>query len=270
MARRRGLGLVATVVVCAALFAACGGDDGPTQSDAATIKEMLSSSAAVQSAFSELYACLPEERACYTDNGPDALATVQAERGRFAAALDETDNECLREVGELYLASLNGYADAAEAAVAVDPPAFDEAISGTTEDEIAYNRKLTDCGFTEGRTAEIGAAIREVNIELLRLSQEIGDCLRPKCIRDIASRMEEGAGEGVRLLADYRDALDEAPECLVAAVDKFLESFRTLGSAARAIQEDDFATAQQDGTRADQLAIEAQADMAACLTSLGA
>jgi hypothetical protein len=270
MTRRRGLGWLATAVICATFCAACGGDDGPTQSDAAMIKTMLSSSSAVQGSFSELYTCLPEERACYSDNGPDALTTVRTQRSQFTEALEDTDNSCLRDVGELYLASLDGYEDAAEAAVAVDPSAFDEAISGTTEDEIAYNRKLTDCGFTEGRTAEIGAAIREVNIELLRLSEEIGDCLRPKCIRDVARRMEDSSAEGVGLLEDYREALEEAPDCLVAAVDKFLDSFQTLGSAARAIQQNDFTTAQQDGTRADQLALEAQADMAACLESLGA
>lgn len=261
---------MATAVVCITVLAACGGDEGPTRSDAAMIKVMLSSSAAVQGAFGELYTCLPEERACYSDNGPDALTTVRAQRTEFTEALEDTDNDCLRDVGELYLASLDGYEDAAQAAVAVDPPAFDEAISGTTEDEIAYNRKLTDCGFSEGRSAEIGAAIREVNIDLLRLSEEIGDCLRPKCIKDVASRMEESAAEGVGLLEDYRESLDEAPDCLTAAVDKFHDSFETLGSAARAIQENDFETAQQDGTRADQLALEAQADMAACLESLGA
>jgi hypothetical protein len=257
-------------VVIATVCAGCGGDDGPTRSDAAMIKTVLSSSAAVQGAFSELYTCLPEERACYSDNGPEALTTVRTQRGLFVEALEDTDNACLRDVGELYLASLDGYEDAAEAAVAVDPTAFDEAISHTTEDEIAYNRKLTDCGFSEGRTAEIGAAIREVNIDLLRLSEEIGDCLRSKCIRDIAGRMEDSSAEGVGLLEDYREELDDAPDCLVAAIDKFLESFRTLGSAARAIQENDFATAQQDGTRADQLAIQAQAVMADCLESIGA
>ena len=82
--------------------------------------------------------------------------------------------------------------------------------------------------------------------------------------------MEDSSAEGVGLLEDYREALDDAPDCLVASVDKFVDSFRTLGSAARAIQENDFATAEQDGTRADQLALEAQADMAACLESLGA
>lgn len=82
--------------------------------------------------------------------------------------------------------------------------------------------------------------------------------------------MEKSSGEGVALLRDYRDELDDAPGCLMAAVDTFLSSFRTLGRAARAIQENDFATAERDGTRAGQLAVEAQRRMADCLTSLGA
>src|SRR5688572_19898856 len=40
MTRRRGLGWLATAVICATFCAACGGDDGPTQSDAAMIKTM--------------------------------------------------------------------------------------------------------------------------------------------------------------------------------------------------------------------------------------
>lgn len=248
---------------------ACGGD-GPTRNDAETVKLMLSSGAAVQQAFAELYGCLPERPACYTRHGPTAIQVVETEREQFAEALEETDNECLREVGDLYLASLDGYAEAAQAAADAEPAAFDAAISRTTESEIAYNRRLTECGFTEGRTAEIGAAIREVNVEILRLGEEIADCLRPKCIRDVARRMEESADEGVGLLEDYRDELSEAPDCLIAAVDKFLASFRTLGSAARAIQEDNYVAAERYGVRAGELGVEAQSDMAACLSSLGA
>jgi hypothetical protein len=253
-----------------ALLSACGGDDGPTRSDAATIKLMLSSSSAVHGAFTELYTCLPEERACYTSNGPRAVAIVQGERTRFAAALEETDDECLQGVGELYLDSLDGYRTAAEAAADGKPDAFDQAISRTTETEIAYNRKLTDCGFDEGRTAEIGTAIREVNVEILRLSEEIGNCLRPACIRDVAGRMEKSAADGVALLEDYRDELEGAPDCVTGAIDKFLASFRALGTAAHALQENDFVAAERNGTRASQLGVEAQGDMASCLTSLGA
>jgi hypothetical protein len=261
--------MLAAAVLAVGVLGGCGGE-GPTRNDAETVKLMLSSSAAVQQAFGELYGCLPERPACYTRNGPTAVTVVESQRERFAAALRETDNECLRDVGDLYLASLDSYADAAEAAADAKPAAFDAAISRTTDSEIAYNQRLTQCGFTEGRSAEIGAAIREVNIELLRLSEEIGECLRPQCIRDVAQRMEDSSAEGVSLLEDYRDELGNAPDCLVAAVDTFLESFRTLGSAARALQAADFATAERDGSRAGQLAVDAQNDMAACLSSLGA
>jgi hypothetical protein len=203
--------MVAALLAVAAL-GACGGDE-PSQSDAATVKVMLSSSAAVQDTFTELYGCLPEQPACYTRHGPTAVHVVETERKRFADALEETDNDCLREVGDLYLSSLDGYGDAAQAAADAEPKAFDAAISRTTESEIAYTRRLTECGFAEGRVAEISAAIDEVNIELLSLGEEIADCLRPKCVREVARRMEASADEGVALLEDYRDELADAPPC---------------------------------------------------------
>jgi hypothetical protein len=269
MTRGRALGLLSSALSAIAL-SSCGGDDEPSRSDAATIKLMLSSSSAVQQSFTELYSCLPGERACYTSNGPRAVAIVQRERTRFADALGETDDECLRDVGELYLDSLDGYGTAAEAAAEGKPDAFDQAISRTTKTEIAYNRKLTDCGFEEGRTAEIGAAIRKVNVEILRLSEEIGNCLRPVCILEVAGRMEKSAAEGVALLENYRDELEGAPDCLTAAIGKFMASFRSLGTAAHALQESDFAAAEQNGTRAARLGVDAQGDMASCLSSLGA
>jgi hypothetical protein len=260
--------MVAALLAVAAL-GACGGDE-PSQSDAATVKVMLSSSAAVQDAFTELYGCLPEQPACYTRHGPTAVHVVETERKRFADALEETDNDCLREVGDLYLSSLDSYGDAAQAAADAESKAFDSAVSRTTESEIAYTRRLAECGFAEGRVAEIGAAIDEVNIELLSLGEEIADCLRPKCVREVARRMEASADEGVALLEDYRNELAEAPPCLLGAVEKFLASFRALGSAARAIQEDNFLAAEREGARSGELGVEAQSDMADCLGSLDA
>jgi hypothetical protein len=268
MPLHRGLGRVAAALFTAVLLASCGGDDGPTESDAATVQALLSSSAAVQQAFAELYGCLPDRPECYERHGPSAVTVVNAQRQRFAGALEDTDNDCLREVGELYLSSLDSYADAAQAAADANPSRFDTAISKTTESEIAFNRKLADCGYTEGRTAEIGAAMREVSVKLLQLGEEVGDCLRPRCMHDIARRMEEAAGDGVGLLDDYGDELEEAPACLREAVTTFRSSLQALQTAARALQEDDFATAEREGTRAGELEVEAQADMAACIGSL--
>jgi hypothetical protein len=259
---------VAAALFTAVLLASCGGDEGPTERDAATVEALLSSSAAVQQAFAELYGCLPDRPACYERHGPNAVTIVNAQRQRFAGALEDTDNNCLRDVGELYLSSLDSYADAAQAAADASPSRFDTAISKTTESEIAFNRKLADCGFSEGRTAEIGAAMREVSVELLGLGEEIGDCLRPRCVHDVAQRMEETASEGVGLLQDYGDELDEAPDCLREAVTTFTSSLQALEIAAQALQEDDFVTAEREGTRAGELEVEAQADMAGCIGSL--
>ena len=268
MPRRRGLGQAAAALLTAVLLASCGGGEGPTESDAATVQALLSSSAAVQQAFAELYGCLPEQPACYERHGPTAVTVVDAQRQRFANALEGTENDCLRDVGELYLSSLDSYADAAQAAADSNPSRFDTAISKTTESEIAFNRRLAECGFSEGRTAEIGAAMRVVSIELLQLGEEIADCLRPRCIHEVAQRMEATAGEGVGLLQDYGDELDEAPDCLGEAVTTFTSSLQALEIAAQALQEDDFATAEREGTRAGDLEVEAQADMAACIGSL--
>ena len=259
---------MAAALFTAMLLASCGGDEGPTESDAATVQALLSSSAAVQQAFAELYGCVPEQPACYERHGPTAVTVVNAQRQQFAGALEETDNECLRDVGELYLSSLNSYADAAQAAAGSNSSDFDTAISKTTESEIAFNRKLAECGFSEGRTAEIGAAMREVSIQLLQLGEEIADCLRPRCIHDVARRMEDAASDGVGLLQDYGDELDEAPDCLGEAVATFRSSLQALEVAARALQEDDFVTAEREGTRAGELEVQAQADMAACIGSL--
>jgi hypothetical protein len=265
----RGRELLVAALAAVVFLAACGGGE-PTRNDASTVKAMLSSSAAVQAAFAGLYGCLPDRPDCYTRHGPGAVTVVKTERDRFADALDETDNECLRDVGELYLASLDSYGEAAQAAADANPDAFDEALSQTTDKEIAFNRRLTECGFSQGRTAEINAALRDVSVEILQLGEEIGDCLRPRCIRRIAREMEASSEEGVALLEDYRDELSGAPRCLRSAVDTFLSAFRTLASSSRAIQENDFRTAEREGTRAAELSIQAQNEMASCLGSLGA
>jgi hypothetical protein len=266
---RLRLGALALGLILALATVGCGGDDELARSDGATVKAMLASSAAVQRAFQELYFCVPEERRCYTEHGPNAVVVVAEEQSRFAAVLAETDDACLTEVGRLYQNSLEGYAAAARAARDGDPDAFDLAISRTTEDEISYNRKLTDCGFTEGRIAEIGAAIREINVDLLRLSEEFADCAHRKCLRVLAGRMEERSTAGVTLLNEFMRELSDAPDCLTAAVAEFRAAFVALRAAARAFQSGDLAVAERESTRAGELEVEAQQDMATCLSSLG-
>ncbi len=68
------------VAAVAVTLAGCGGD-GATQDDAAMVKEMLSASASVQQAAQPLYGCVPEEKACYTENGAGARsASVDSRR----------------------------------------------------------------------------------------------------------------------------------------------------------------------------------------------
>jgi hypothetical protein len=247
-----------------------GGGDGPSRDDASTIKAMLLSGAEVQRAAQPLYFCLPENVRCYTRAGPKLVTVAEQERERFEAALDDTDNECLAGVGRLYGDSLAAYADAGRAASAGKPSAFDAAISRSTQIEIRYTRKLDECGFSQGRAAQFGAAIREVNVDLLRISDEIYKCRGRACVLAAARRMRDAARRGQRVLDDFNARLaDEAPACLRNAMTVYRGAFVAVERTALAIQAEDFARAEKEGTRAGRLEVRAQRDLAACLESEG-
>jgi hypothetical protein len=148
--------------------------------------------------------------------------------------------------------------------------AFDAAISRSTAAEIAYSRRLDDCGFSEGKTAEINAALRDVNVDLLRLGEEIVDCTTRACVVSAAARIEERGREAVTLIGRLHDEVGEdAPDCLIGVLDEMRESYSLLVSSAAAIQDGRLRAAARDGTRSSELQAEALNDMASCLSSFG-
>jgi hypothetical protein len=113
--------------------------------------------------------------------------------------------------------------------------------------------------------------MREINIDLLRLSEEIADCTAEACVLKVARRMEERSSAGVAVLDDFRSELgDDVPDCLDEAISEFRTTFSLLARMASALQAGDVPAVEKYGTRAGELEVEAQRDMASCLSSLGA
>ncbi len=268
----RGVRMLAVALVLAfpVVLSSCGGDES-SSNDIDTVRELLSSSASVQRAMQPLYSCLPEERRCYTQAGPEVVEVVEREQARFESALAETDDECLTEAGELYRESLEAYGDAGQAAVDVRPAEVDAAIDRSTEAELGYLKKFDECGFSQGRFAEVGPAMRAVDADLLRLGNEAADCKAIPCIEDVAGRMEAKAVEGGQLLERMireLSAEEEAPECLAAALRQMNSGYQALVVAARALQTGDYDEAEREGTRASELTTAGQEAMATCLGSI--
>lgn len=262
---RGWLGAAAIALPSPFALAACG-EEG-TADDAETVRALLRSSAATQRTMAPLYQCLPEQPSCYTDAGPTIETTLEAARRRFGEVLEETDNDCLRKVGDLYAKSLDAYLAAGRAASAGDHAGVDEAIASSTEYELAYFAQLDACGFAQGREREFGVKFRELNSEFLEIGNEMEECLDPACLDQGAIRLEEAAARGVALLEGGAEQLfEDPPSCLVLAFDKFEEGYRTLQSAARAIQNEKFKIAKQQATEASELLLQGQDAYAACLT----
>ena len=250
------------VLIVLAGAAGCGGDGGGTQDDADTLREMLTSSAAVRRAFADLYVCLPENRQCYTRAGPEAVSVTTREKERFEEKAVETDNSCLRELASLYNRSLAAYLRAAEAATAGKPAVYDREISRTTQLEISFNRKLSGCGFSSGRQAELSAAMREVNIDSLRIIDELVKCKDAACVKPLARQLKNRSEKGISIIREFQG---ELPPCFEQGFSILLRSFQALRRTAIAIEDGNAPVAERQGSQSDRLRSEAQEKLATCI-----
>jgi hypothetical protein len=260
------------VVVVALVLVGCGGGGGASSNDAATVKEMLRAGAAVQQAAQPLYVCLPEEKACYTQNGDALVQAVERARVQLRPALDDTDSDCLAQAGRLFDRSLDAYADAGRAAAAADVASFESALTRSSRVEIQYVRKIGECGFSEGAVAESSAAMREVNISLIRIGEEMNACgSDTPCIVRVSRKMEARAREGRRVADEFKARLGgDAPDCLRDGLDVYSRSLDALEKAAVALQDGRWKVAETEGMRASELGVQAERDLATCLETLGA
>jgi len=250
------------LIVLAGATACGGGGDGGTQDDAETLREMLTSSAAVQRAFADLYVCLPENRQCYTRAGPEAVSVTTREKERFEEKAVQTDNSCFREVASIYNTSLAAYLRAAEAASAGKPAVYDREISRTTQLEISFNRKLTECGFSSGRQAELSAAMRRVNVDVLRLVDELVKCKNAQCVTPLARQLRNRSDEGISIIREFQG---ELPPCFEQGFSVLLRSFQGLRRTAIAIENGNARVAEREGRESDRLRTEAQEKLATCI-----
>jgi hypothetical protein len=250
------------VLIVLAVATGCGGDGGGTQDDAETLREMLTSSAAVQRAFADLYVCLPEDRKCYTSAGPEAVSVTTREKERFEEKAVQTDNSCFREVASIYNTSLAAYLRAAKAASAGKPAVYDREISRTTQLEISFNRKLTECGFSSGRQAELSAAMRRVNIDSLRIVDELIKCTDAACVKPLARQLKNRSDEGISIIREFQGDL---PPCFEQGFSVLLRSFQALRRTAIAIEDGNSAVAERQGSLSDRLRSEAQEKLATCI-----
>jgi hypothetical protein len=265
----RPTSVVALVVAtCAALaLAGCQRGEEPTRNDASTIEAMLSSSASVQRAVQPLYMCFPGQKRCYREAGRTVVQVVQAERERVAPVMAAADDGCLRDVGRLYTDSLDAYLAAGQAALAGNSRAVDKAFSKSTESEIAYNERLGECGFAQGRFAELGASMRGVSIEIARLDEKMYACANEGCVKPLARQLEQKAAEATGILNEFHATLGEAPACLDHAIIELRSSFVAVERSAVALQKGDYETAVDQATLAGTVRAQAQEDLAACLAS---
>ncbi|MEO8290583.1 MAG: hypothetical protein ABI649_06260 [Gaiellaceae bacterium] len=249
-------------------LAGCGGGDEPPRNDIRTMREILQSSALVQRAVAPLYQCAPDDADCYRAAGPGIVEAVASERASLGDVLQETESECLAEVARRFDDSLAAYAAAGRAAVQGDVAAADQAISRSSQVEISYLRRLDECGFSEGKVAEIGSEMRRINIEVIQLTEELVSCKTQDCVAEVSRELEvaahQGSGAIESLLAEIPS---ETPGCLADGLRLMARSFRSLELAATAIGEEDFETAEREGVQSDEMRSQAQERLAACLTT---
>ncbi len=269
MSTRVSILSLALVLALPLLVAGCGSDE-PSRDDLETVRTLLRSSAAVERAVSPLSLCLPEQRRCYRDAGTTVVAVVERERAAFDDALAETDNECLADAGGAYADALDAYARAGEAAVRGRPAAVDRAIARSTEAQIAFLERIGECGFSQGRFAEVGATMRRVGIDVLRLSTEGDACRDEACVVDVARRMEGKAREGLRALDEFLAEVraGDAPACLDGSLENMRTAYQALERASSAVQERRYRVADREGERAMRFGARAQDDLAACLGTM--
>jgi hypothetical protein len=232
------------------------------------VQAMLSSTAKVQRALQPIYVCAPRDRDCYEAAGSEIVDTVAREQVSFNVFLERADNACLKEVGRLFQDSLDAYGEAGRAATAGDTKAADQAISESTDAEIAYIRKMEDCGFSQGQTAAIEAQMRAVNVEILALIEEVEGCKERACVVDVAQRLQASARRGVEAVDGYLDAIgDDVPDCVPDGLGLMRRAFESLELAAAAMEKGDFATVEREGMASDELRLQAQEKLAACIGS---
>jgi hypothetical protein len=261
-------GLCALLLAAPVALGACGEEEGPSRSDLRTVRSVLTSSSAVQSALTPLYSCPFEDTDCYRAAGSQIVETVEKEQAAFQGDLEDTDDECLAEVGRLYDDSLDAYLEAGRAASDGDTASADRAISRSSTIEIAYLRKLDECGFSEGKAAEVGAEMRRVNVRVLQLVEEMTACTTRRCAIDVAKDLELVAQQGAKASGSFIAELpSEAPACLEDALSLMVRSFESLERMSRAVVSRDFRTAEKEGTQSDELGLQAQERMAGCLTT---
>ena len=259
--------LFALIVPTAVALSACGGgSEGPSKDDIRTAQGILSSTAAVQRAVEPLYACDPAAPACYRKAGPQIVGVVDRERAAFRDVLADTDSECLSRVGGLFDNSLDAYAEAGRAATAGDAETADRAISRSSRFEIAYIQKLDECGFSEGKTAEVASQMRRVNLKVIRLVEEITSCKDNDCVVKAGRELEATAREGITAVDAFLAAVPkDTPECVPDALGRVRRSFSSLELTAVAVQKGDFETAQREGAASDELRAQGQERLAECL-----
>jgi hypothetical protein len=243
-----------------------GGSDGPSKDDIRTVKGILSSTAAVQRAVEPLYACDPAAPACYRKAGPQIVEVVDRERAAFGDVLADTDSDCLSRVGALFDESLDAYAEAGRTATAGDAEAADRAINRSTRLETAYIQKLDECGFSEGKTAEVASRMRRVNLKVIELVGEITSCKDRDCVLEVGRELEATAQEGMTAVDAFLAAVPkDTPECVTDALGRVRRSFRSLELTAVAVQKGDSKTAQREGAASDELRAQGQELLAECL-----
>jgi hypothetical protein len=267
------------VLVFALALSACGGgaegpseDDRATEDDFAIVKAILRSNAAVGRAVSPFNLCLPEDLACYRRAAPKLVAVVEEEQERVSRALAETDNACLRKVGAAYDRVLEAYRGAGQAGVAGDAEAVGAALSRSSEREIAFLDEMGECGFSQGRLAEVSAGMRAVNADVIRIVEELVACERVACIEDTTRRLQATAREGRARIDDLQAELEgeeDVPACITPAFTLMRQSFTALEQTAVAVREGEAERAEREGARADELRAQAAEDLAACLGTAG-
>jgi hypothetical protein len=261
-------GLAAAVALAAIGLAGCGGGDEPTRDDVRTVRDLLTSSANVQRAVGPILACAPEDRGCYQRVGREMIPVLEREQASFADVLEDTDNDCLVEAGGIYQDALAAFEEAGRAAAAGDTTAADTAIERTSPLGTAYVRKLSECGFSQGKMAEIQHQLGNVNIQILALVDKMSTCTDRKCVVSVSRQLESAAQGGVKAIdAAVTQIPAGSPSCLADSLDLARQSFFALGETAKALQEGRLNAAEQLGTHSDELGAQAQQKLAACLTT---
>jgi hypothetical protein len=232
------------------------------------VRDMLLSSARLQRAVDPLYACAPKDAGCYQRVGRTMLPIVQRERESFGIVLGETENDCLAEVGGIYQDALVVFEKAGRAAVAGETEATDAAIDESSPLAVRFVRKLSACGFAEGKMAQLQAELSRINIQILNLVDEMATCKSINCVRSVARRLESSSRDGVKAI-DSADAdlPPELPSCFSDALDLAKKSFLELSETAKALDRLKLKAAERHGRISDELGAQAQESLAGCLSS---